>query len=74
MKLTDKITLTNEDCMELLKRTPDNYYELSIVDPPYGSEYDRFIYSLGAMSGSLTAYFFRQNYNLELCYNFVITK
>ena len=36
MKITDKITITNEDCMELLKRTPDNYYELSIVDPPYG--------------------------------------
>ena len=30
------ITATNEDCMDLLKRTPDNYYELSIVDPPYG--------------------------------------
>ncbi len=24
------------DCMELLKQTPDKYYELSIVDPPYG--------------------------------------
>lgn len=31
-----KLIITNEDCMELLKRTPDNYYELSIVDPPYG--------------------------------------
>lgn len=36
MNLTDKITITNEDCMELLKRTPDKYYELAIVDPPYG--------------------------------------
>ena len=36
MKITDKITITNEDCMDLLKRTPDNYYSLSIVDPPYG--------------------------------------
>lgn len=36
MKITDKITITNEDCMELLKRTPDNFYDLSIVDPPYG--------------------------------------
>lgn len=36
MKITDKITITNEDCMELLRRTPDNYYDLSIVDPPYG--------------------------------------
>ena len=30
------ITLTNEDNMELMKRYPDNYFELAIVDPPYG--------------------------------------
>jgi len=36
MNITDKITVTNEDCMDLLKRTPDKYYELSIVDVPYG--------------------------------------
>ena len=30
------IKITNEDCMELLKRTPDNYFDLSICDPPYG--------------------------------------
>ena len=30
------INITNEDCMELMKRTPDNYYDLAIVDPPYG--------------------------------------
>ena len=36
MKLTEKITITNEDCMELLKRTPDNFYDLAICDPPYG--------------------------------------
>ena len=26
----------NIDCMELLKQTPDNYYSLALVDPPYG--------------------------------------
>jgi site-specific DNA-methyltransferase (adenine-specific) len=26
----------NIDCMELLRQTPDKYYSLSIVDPPYG--------------------------------------
>lgn len=36
MFLTEKIQITNEDCMELLKRTPDKFYDLSIVDPPYG--------------------------------------
>jgi len=30
------ITLTNEDNMELMARYPDNYFELAIVDPPYG--------------------------------------
>jgi len=36
MEITDKITITNEDCMELLKRTPDKFYDLAICDPPYG--------------------------------------
>ena len=30
------IELHNMDCMELMKRYPDNYFDLSIVDPPYG--------------------------------------
>jgi len=37
MKLTDKIELTCEDNMELMARYPDNYFELAIVDPPYGN-------------------------------------
>lgn len=36
MEITDKITITNEDCMELLKRTTDKFYDLALVDPPYG--------------------------------------
>jgi site-specific DNA-methyltransferase (adenine-specific) len=31
-----EINITNEDCMELLARTPDGFYDLAIVDPPYG--------------------------------------
>lgn len=30
----------NEDCMEGMKRYPDGYFQLSIVDPPYGIGYD----------------------------------
>lgn len=36
MKVTDKLTITNEDNMELMARYPDNHFELAIVDPPYG--------------------------------------
>jgi site-specific DNA-methyltransferase (adenine-specific) len=36
MKVTDKIKITNEDNMELMARYPDNYFDLAIVDPPYG--------------------------------------
>jgi DNA modification methylase len=36
MNITDKITITNEDNMALMARYPDNYFDLAIVDPPYG--------------------------------------
>ena len=29
------------DCMEYMKTVPDKYYQLSIVDPPYGIGFDR---------------------------------
>ena len=28
----------NVDCMEAMKQIPDNYFDLAIVDPPYGIE------------------------------------
>jgi len=40
MKVTDKITITNEDNMLLMARYPDNYFDLAIVDPPYGIDVD----------------------------------
>lgn len=30
------ITITNEDNMDLMARYPDGYFDLAIVDPPYG--------------------------------------
>lgn len=36
MKVTDKIEITNEDNMLLMSRYPDEYFDLAIVDPPYG--------------------------------------
>lgn len=36
MRITDKIEITNEDNMLLMARYPDNFFDLAIVDPPYG--------------------------------------
>ena len=36
MKVTDKIELYNCDNMELMAKYPDRYFDLAIVDPPYG--------------------------------------
>ena len=30
----------NEDCVQGLKRFADNYFDLAIVDPPYGINFD----------------------------------
>ena len=30
------VKLYNIDCMEFMKNIPDNYYDLAVVDPPYG--------------------------------------
>jgi len=32
----NNLNLYNMDCMELMKKYPDNYFDLAIVDPPYG--------------------------------------
>lgn len=34
--------ITNEDNMELMARYPDNYFDLAIVDPPYGIDFSNF--------------------------------
>ncbi len=33
---TEQYTITNEDNMELMARYEDDYFDLAIVDPPYG--------------------------------------
>lgn len=34
--MTSKLEITNEDNMALMSKYPDKYFELAIVDPPYG--------------------------------------
>jgi len=31
-----KSEVFNEDCMEVMRRYPDKYFDLAVVDPPYG--------------------------------------
>ena len=32
----DKVRLFNCDCIDFMAEVPNNYYELAIIDPPYG--------------------------------------
>lgn len=34
--MLDKTKVINGDCMTYMRETPDKFYELAIVDPPYG--------------------------------------
>jgi len=36
MKITEKLTITNEYNMDMMARYPDKCFDLAIVDPPYG--------------------------------------
>lgn len=35
--MVDTIHYENRDCVEAMKEYPDNYFDLAIVDPPYGN-------------------------------------
>ena len=39
------MTITNEDNMLLMARYPDNYFDLAIVDPPYGINVSKMAYT-----------------------------
>jgi len=46
-----KITLYNADCQEIMKIFPDKYFDLAIIDPPYGINVTKM--SLGCGGGLL---------------------
>ena len=45
------IQITNEDNMELMARYPDNYFDLAIVDPPYGINIQKMNYTQSTKGG-----------------------
>jgi site-specific DNA-methyltransferase (adenine-specific) len=38
--MVDKTQVFNRDCLESMREFPDKYFELAIVDPPYGNSSD----------------------------------
>jgi site-specific DNA-methyltransferase (adenine-specific) len=45
------LTITNEDNMALMARYPDKYFDLAIVDPPYGIEIHKMNYTQNTKGG-----------------------
>jgi site-specific DNA-methyltransferase (adenine-specific) len=41
MNWNNEIQVFNEDCMATMSRYPDNYFDLAVVDPPYGIGADK---------------------------------
>ena len=42
----------NMDCMQGMKQCPDKYFDLAIVDPPYGIGYDKMVEASGGTQSS----------------------
>lgn len=51
MNVTDTIRITNEDNMLLMARYPDKYFDLAIVDPPYGIGIHKMNYTQSTKGG-----------------------
>ena len=53
----------NMDCIEGMKHFPDKYFDLAIVDPPYGSKVGKGGYMNNSVSGGIAR---RKKYHLAL--------
>jgi len=62
MKVTDKIELYNCDNMELMAKYPDNYFDLAIVDPPYGIGFDGNTTANGGIAGRRNGFTHKQHH------------
>ena len=54
--IKDNLNLYNCDCMELMGKYPDNYFDLAIVDPPYGGGGDEKIEGGKRVGGNFDKY------------------
>lgn len=48
-----KSTAINGDCMDVMRQYPDKYFDLAVVDPPYGSVAGTYVSTVhGSVGGS----------------------
>jgi site-specific DNA-methyltransferase (adenine-specific) len=59
--IKDNLNLYNCDCMELMGKYPDNYFDLAIVDPPYGGGGDEKIEGGKRFGGNFYKYKLSRN-------------
>ena len=48
MEQFGKITLYNDDCMNVMRGLPDKYFDLALCDPPYGIDIN---FNMGRLKG-----------------------
>jgi len=61
MNITEKIAITQENNLELMKRYPDKYFDVAIVDPPYGISEKSYRKTPGKTAAAK-----KKNYNMNL--------
>lgn len=59
----EKIKLFNEDCMDVMSRYEDNYFDLAIVDPPYGININN---NMGRRSGDKKSNYAKINWDSDI--------
>jgi site-specific DNA-methyltransferase (adenine-specific) len=62
MKLNEYIEITNEDNMELMARYPDKYFDIGIIDPPYGIGFDGNTTANGGIAGRRNGFTNKQHH------------
>lgn len=62
-QIQESIQITNEDNMELMARYEDNYFDLAIVDPPYGIGIN---HNMGRRKGDKSSDYDKVNWDNEI--------
>ena len=52
----------NEDCMAVMSRYPDKYFDLAVVDPPYGIGFDGNTTANGGIAGRRNGFTHKQHH------------